>query len=167
MVFQLLPALMLLVRLAAAVAAAPPTSYPEVIPGPGFPTLASLGLISAELYSESPVVRAWFPVLNRAHTTDLSVTPPEKRAVLYDAVCQTYTTADVDNVIACFNYLAKIGGNCVVHGENVNFCTVGDAAVTGSNTSGENSASSSWYAGAFSFFFGFVEIGDWCAKPGG
>ncbi|KAI0059299.1 hypothetical protein BV25DRAFT_1137433 [Artomyces pyxidatus] len=104
-------------------AVAAPTVHPTVVPGPGLPTLAELGITSEELYARPPSLQA--------------------RAALYDPVCETYTTADVDNVIACFNYLESIGGNaCTVDGDNVQFCYSGDAQVTGSNISGTGSASS-------------------------
>lgn len=64
----------------------------------------------------------------------------------YNSVCQTYTTGAVDNVIACYNYLVSIGNNaCGLSGDNVQFCSSGNAQITGSNVSGTGSASSSWY----------------------
>ncbi|KAI0059297.1 hypothetical protein BV25DRAFT_1918544 [Artomyces pyxidatus] len=104
-------------------AVAAPTVHPTVVPGPGLPTLAELGITSEELYARPPSLQA--------------------RAALYSPVCQTYSTGDVDDVIACFNYLEAIGGNaCTVDGDNVQFCYAGDAQVTGSNESGYPSASS-------------------------
>ncbi len=38
----------------AAAVAAPPKVYPEVIPGPGLPSLAELNLTSAQLYEMGP-----------------------------------------------------------------------------------------------------------------
>jgi hypothetical protein len=38
------------------VAGAAASSYPEVIPGPGLPSLAELGLRSADLFTTTPVV---------------------------------------------------------------------------------------------------------------
>ncbi|KAF8841805.1 hypothetical protein BDN67DRAFT_900721 [Paxillus ammoniavirescens] len=111
-----------LCALASAVVAVPATTpdYPELTPGPGMPTLTSLNLTSADLYTMGP--------------------PPLKS---YTSVCQTYSTAGVDNVIACFNYLNSIGNNaCGVSGDCVIFCTAGDADISGSNVSGGPSASS-------------------------
>ena len=67
------------------------------------------------------------------------------RSAEFNNECFTYTTAGVDNVIACFNYLQAIGFHaCTVNGDNVQFCYAGDAQVTGSNVSGGPSASSLW-----------------------
>ncbi|KIJ64457.1 hypothetical protein HYDPIDRAFT_40205 [Hydnomerulius pinastri MD-312] len=98
----------------------------EVIPGPGLPSLESLGLTSEELFAKGP------PATKRGEV--------EKR---YTNVCQTYSTGSVDNVIACFNYLEALGTKaCGVNGDNVIMCTAGDAEVSGSNISGGPSASS-------------------------
>lgn len=69
-----------------------------------------------------------------------------ERSPEYNSVCETYTTAGVDNVIACFNYLQAIGGNaCGVGSDSSQFCYAGDAEITGTNVSGTSSASSLWY----------------------
>ena len=63
----------------------------------------------------------------------------------YNSVCETYTTANVDDTIACFNYLVSIGNNaCGLSGDNIQFCHAGSAQITGSNVSGTGSASSAW-----------------------
>ncbi|KAI0058211.1 hypothetical protein BV25DRAFT_1841192 [Artomyces pyxidatus] len=104
-------------------AVAAPTVHPTVVPGPGLPTLEELGLTSEELYAKQPSFQT--------------------RDALYNNACETWTLADVDNVIACFNYLESIGGHaCTVNGDWVQFCYSGDAQVTGSNESGYPSASS-------------------------
>ena len=57
------PALCIVVGLISNVAALPAadvearTDYPTVIPGPGLPSLESLGLTSADLYTKKPSVR--------------------------------------------------------------------------------------------------------------
>ncbi|KIJ12783.1 hypothetical protein PAXINDRAFT_14347 [Paxillus involutus ATCC 200175] len=127
-----------LCALTSAVAAVPATTpdYPELVPGPGMPTLASLNLTSAGLYGMGPPPS----LAKRTAGAELDA-ELEKR---YTSVCQTYSTAGVDNVIACFNYLTSIGGNaCGVSGDWVIFCTAGDADISGSNVSGGPSASSS------------------------
>lgn len=63
----------------------------------------------------------------------------------YTNVCQTYSTGSVQNVQACYNYLLALGTTeCVVNGDNVVFCTAGDAGIGGSNISGTSSAHSYW-----------------------
>ncbi|CCM03423.1 uncharacterized protein FIBRA_05554 [Fibroporia radiculosa] len=101
----------------------------EVIPGPSFPSLESLGLTSEELFAKGP------PPALTSRITEL-----QKR---YDPVCQGYSTGSVDNVIACFNYLEALGTTaCTVNGDDVIMCTAGDAEVGGSNISGDSSVSS-------------------------
>jgi hypothetical protein len=57
------PALCIVLGLISNVAALPAadvetrTDYPTVVPGPGLPSLESLGLTSAELYTKKPSVR--------------------------------------------------------------------------------------------------------------
>ncbi|KAI0059302.1 hypothetical protein BV25DRAFT_1779087, partial [Artomyces pyxidatus] len=117
------PALFLIAATALSTfAVAAPAVHPTVVPGPGLPTLAELGLTSEELYARPPSLRT--------------------RAALYSPVCQTYSTGSVDNVIACFNYLEAIGGHACTVAQNVQFCYAGDAQVMGSNVSGTESASS-------------------------
>ncbi|CCM06405.1 uncharacterized protein FIBRA_08666 [Fibroporia radiculosa] len=100
----------------------------EVIPGPGFPSLESLGLTSEELFAKGP-----------PPTLTSRITGLQKR---YDNVCQTWSTASVDNVIACFNYLEALGTQACGVTQNVIMCTAGDAEISGSNISGGPSASS-------------------------
>ncbi|KAJ3719155.1 hypothetical protein C8R42DRAFT_643442 [Lentinula raphanica] len=101
------------------------TIYPEVHPGPGLPTLAELNLTSEALYTISP----------KFDSRELGDQPAlASRSSLYTDNCQTYSTANVDDVIACFNYLENIGSNtCGFSGDNVQFCYAGTAQITGSN----------------------------------
>ncbi|KAH9475652.1 hypothetical protein JR316_0011209 [Psilocybe cubensis] len=125
-----------------------PTVYPDVIPGPGFPSLESLNLTSKDLYTMKPP------------TFDLSLT---SRSAEYDANCFTFTTADVDNTIACFNYLVSIGNNaCTVPADNIAFCRAGDAAIGGSNlhqTSGAASSACKDVATAVQWIFTNCNVG--------
>ncbi|KAF9523320.1 hypothetical protein CPB83DRAFT_898897 [Crepidotus variabilis] len=101
---------------------ASPAVYPEVIPGPGLPSLESLGLTSKDLYTTKPQL------------TSSSSSSLEARSASYTDNCFTFTTANVDNTIACYNYLVNIGNNaCTVPGDNIVFCRAGDAAIGGSN----------------------------------
>ncbi|KAF8838063.1 hypothetical protein BDN67DRAFT_982806 [Paxillus ammoniavirescens] len=145
-----------LCALASAVVAVPATtpSYPELIPGPGMPSLASLNLTTADLHAMGPPPS----LTERAAGAELD--PELKKR--YTSVCQTYSTGGVDNVIACFNYLNSIGNNaCGVSGDNVVFCTAGDAGVSGSNVSGGPSASSACrdVATAVQWIFTYCNVG--------
>ncbi|KAF9531290.1 hypothetical protein CPB83DRAFT_849704 [Crepidotus variabilis] len=107
-----------------------PTLYPEVIPGPGLPSLASLNLTSKDLHTMKPQFS--------------SSSALESRSADFDSHCFTYTTGNIDNTIACYNYLASIGNNaCVVPGDNIAFCRVGDVLIGGSNLHQTSGAASS------------------------
>ncbi|KAF9522969.1 hypothetical protein CPB83DRAFT_911019 [Crepidotus variabilis] len=98
---------------------ASPTMFPEVVPGPGLPSLESLGLTSKELWAMKP----------KSFNSSL-----EARSANFDNRCFTYSTADVGNTIACFNYLVAIGDQtCTVSGHTRLLCNVGDAAIEGVN----------------------------------
>jgi len=103
------------------------TEYPEVIPGPGLPSLASLNLTSAELYERVP--------------TDEQLSTLKAR---FNLQCGFPGPAcPVANAVACFNFLNALGHQaCGVNGDNVMFCTAGGCNWFGSNISGGPSASS-------------------------
>ncbi|KAJ3719156.1 hypothetical protein C8R42DRAFT_628616 [Lentinula raphanica] len=106
------------------------TTYPEVVPGPGLPSLAELNLTSEALYTMTPSF-----LENRE--SEFS-----GRSELWTNTCFTYTTANVDDVIACFNYLENIGStNCGVENTNVQFCYAGTAQITGSSIVGPSASS--------------------------
>ncbi|KAH8811185.1 hypothetical protein F5884DRAFT_876339 [Xylogone sp. PMI_703] len=113
------------------VASALPTAdkvYPEVIPGPGLPSLASLGLTSEELYTMKPNET----VVKRAPAFDPGCGPSDA----------AYT--DVNDIIACFNYLNSLGHqNCAVPSGAgvVQMCRAGNGQILGQ---GLNGATSSW-----------------------
>ncbi|KAJ3840648.1 hypothetical protein F5878DRAFT_522322, partial [Lentinula raphanica] len=127
--------------------------YPELIPGPGFPTLAELNLTSEQLYTMTPNLQ----------TPVVPISPElASRSDRYTNECFTYTTANVDDVIACFNYLQNIGSNtCAVNGDNVQFCYAGTAQISGSNISGTSSAASrcSDVALAVQWIFTYCNVG--------
>ncbi|RDL29891.1 uncharacterized protein BP5553_10518 [Venustampulla echinocandica] len=72
-------------------------SVSEVVPGPGLPTLAELGVTSPDLYNEIPA----------------ALSSHSKREDKHDgAICTSFGGTGytpVEHVIACFNYLVKIG----------------------------------------------------------
>ncbi|KAJ6582591.1 hypothetical protein DFH09DRAFT_1145605 [Mycena vulgaris] len=100
---------------------------PEVIPGPGLPSLASLGLTSADLYKRVP--------------TSEEMKRLEAR---FNIMCGEIPPAcSVADAVGCFNFLNALGTQaCTVNGENVIFCTAGPCKWGGSNISGGPSASS-------------------------
>lgn len=138
-------------NVAAVPASGPAKVYPEVVPGPGLPTLAELGLTSEQLYttnSTQSIGKLGTGLV--LHDVHLLMPPIELREAIarsadYTSMCYTYTTGSVDNVIACFNYLVNIGTHaCGVGPGSVQFCYAGDAQVTGTNIYGYPSVSSSW-----------------------
>ena len=69
------------------------------------------------------------------------------RSADYTPECQTYSTGAVNDVIACFNYLVNIGNNaCEITNPDLVtwFCEAGTAAISGDNTSGQPTVSSTW-----------------------
>jgi hypothetical protein len=86
---------------------AAPKSYPEVIPGPGLPSLASLNLTSADLYELD------------YHTILSDITSREESAPLvprFNLNCDGQKCQATD-AVACINYLAMLGSETC----NMNF----------------------------------------------
>ncbi|MCJ1475074.1 hypothetical protein MMC13_003734 [Lambiella insularis] len=131
---------------AAANPASPLTkAYPEVHPGPGLPSLASLGLASADLYQSTPALLTK-PSIPSSHPKQPTVPPslgskPAERHTAFTNACQggEDATAAVDDVIACFNYLQSIGNyDCtVLAGDQPQMCRAGTASVEGASVTGE------------------------------
>ncbi|KAL6716107.1 hypothetical protein ACLMJK_005673 [Lecanora helva] len=108
-------------------------SYPEVKPGPGLPSLASLNVTSAQLYQAKP---ATLPTGRYALATEVN------------GLCGGVRDdpAPVDDVIACFNYLTQLGHQaCVVPPKTgVQFCEAGDASIEGEAYETDKTVSSYW-----------------------
>ncbi|KIM21872.1 hypothetical protein M408DRAFT_333198 [Serendipita vermifera MAFF 305830] len=99
----------------------PDDDYPEVVPGPGMPSLASLGLTSKDLY-EGAGVTGKRDLLTRFDR------------ICYDNGCGRVPRGDAQ---ACINYLRNLGTQrCGLSGENVVMCSAGVAIVGGSNITG-------------------------------
>ncbi|KAK3299464.1 uncharacterized protein B0H64DRAFT_100563 [Chaetomium fimeti] len=114
-----------LASLQGAMAAPAAEVFPEVIPGPGLPSLADLGLTSAQLY-KMPTPKQLAARLD----------PLNKR---FDAKCGPAENAytNVNDIIACYHYLNNLGTTmCVGSSANNVFCTAGLAHVTGSTPFG-------------------------------
>jgi len=99
--------------------------YPEVIPGPGLPSLASLNLTSAELYERVPT-KAQLSTLATQFNLLCNVPGPD---------------CPVANAVACSNFLFALGQQaCSVSG-NVVFCTAGGCNWFGSSLDGSVASS--------------------------
>ncbi|KAH8704358.1 hypothetical protein GQ44DRAFT_764154 [Phaeosphaeriaceae sp. PMI808] len=105
-------------------------AVPEVIPGPGLPSLESLGLTSAEL-----------------HAMGLPDIPKDEMHILFDAKCGPSEGAygPIGDSIACYNYLRSLGTTlCGVRGPGwpvVEMCRSGNAHVIAQTLTGNNEAS--------------------------
>uniref|UniRef100_A0A8H7XK45 Uncharacterized protein n=1 Tax=Psilocybe cubensis TaxID=181762 RepID=A0A8H7XK45_PSICU len=111
----------------------PPTDseYPEVIPGPGLPSLESLGLTSADLY--------------RNRTMNALSSRNEDDYIIY---CLTGgATTSVSTAQVCINYLSSLGtGDCMVpaNPDVITFCSSGQSVICGTNVWGNGQAVHSW-----------------------
>ncbi|KAF9564235.1 hypothetical protein CPC08DRAFT_789407 [Agrocybe pediades] len=127
--------LLLCATLAVQVSAAPAADATvEIIPGPGLPSLQSLGLTSADIFRMSA---------ERSVTARNEVETSLTKRI--DTTCQNIAghTVSAANAAACVTFLRNLGTQaCGVNGDNVIFCQAGDAAIGGSNVSGGPSASS-------------------------
>ncbi|KAL2136126.1 hypothetical protein VTI74DRAFT_5349 [Chaetomium olivicolor] len=107
---------------------AAPKVYPEVIPGPGLPSLAELNVTSAQLYEMG------MPEELQARAQEL-----DKR---FTGRCGPAEAAytNVNDIIACFHYLQNLGTQACVAGENTVMCTAGQAHIYGSALNGGTSS---------------------------
>jgi hypothetical protein len=133
------PLMLLLIGLRSIQAATTaPKLYPEVVPGPGLPTLAELNITSAQLYEMGP------PVL-KAHVL-------AGMATAYQPTCgpSDAAYANEDDIIACFHYLDSLGTTrCVATRgmEGNRMCKAGGAQVVGLSLANTQS-SSCWHVHA-------------------
>ncbi|KAF9533318.1 hypothetical protein CPB83DRAFT_943197 [Crepidotus variabilis] len=112
-----------------------PTIYPEIIPGPGLPSLESLNLTSKNLYTMKPQF----------------LLEPRSSNSASDVDCTSFANSNtnLNDALACYNYLAAVNmrdQTCAVSGDNVRFVEAGEAMIGGSNlhqTPGD-AASSCW-----------------------
>ncbi|UNI21109.1 hypothetical protein JDV02_007127 [Purpureocillium takamizusanense] len=110
-------------------------SYPEVIPGPGLPSLAELGVTSAELYSMGlpPHSAATRHLAGRAPTFEPRCGPSDG------------AYANVNDIIACYHYLDRLGGQACGTGDNyavVEFCRAGSGHIIGQALTSRSTSSS-------------------------
>ncbi|KAM0740123.1 hypothetical protein ACQRIT_005307 [Beauveria bassiana] len=129
--------------------------YPEVVPGPGLPSLESLGLTSEDLYKMEPASPGIFlahliPSIREIadKVADTEVNARASLAPMFNPVCATDSRAytAVNNLNACERYLARIGlQDCTVPSnfKTVRYCFSGDADVNGVSITGR-SLTSTW-----------------------
>ncbi|KAJ3495807.1 hypothetical protein NLG97_g3127 [Lecanicillium saksenae] len=102
--------------------------YPEVIPGPGLPSLESLGLTSEELWTKP------FPEIEEG-----------KLVARFEPFCsfpdRAYTS--VNDLRACYNYLNALGSTaCEIDPDHiVGMCSSGGATVYGASLVGHRTSS--------------------------
>jgi hypothetical protein len=126
--------------------------YPEVIPGYGLPSLASLNLTSAELYQRvpSPGKRTLFlnvtQVLTSAIFNSDIVAGLERR---FNLVCNQVAQCSLSDASACANFINALGHQaCNVPNSFLTsntFCTAGGCKWYGTNwKTGGGAVSSFW-----------------------
>jgi hypothetical protein len=103
-------------------------AYLEVIPGPGLPSLAELGLTSKMLYAIKPNLS------NKEPSANL------KRQVGYPW-CNPIWSAKADgaDITACYNYLNNLGQTPCVASDAVSYvvmCTAGSGNIVGESRNG-------------------------------
>ncbi|KFY31695.1 hypothetical protein V493_00875 [Pseudogymnoascus sp. VKM F-4281 (FW-2241)] len=112
----------------------------EVTPGPGLPTLKELGITSADLYK---IGRPDSSVKSSSGDDSVKTSSIEAR---FEPRCGPVESAytNVNDVIACYNYLKKLGNkNCVApeHLGIVRFCGAGAAVISGQSLDSSGSSS--------------------------
>lgn len=118
------------------VAALPVTDYPEIIPGPGMPSLTSLNLTSADLHKRIPVSNSI--LTKRVNSCGLEFGD--------SSTIQGWA----GDGWACYNYLSNIPlVNCQIGagiGTRQEWCRIGSIKVEGINNSQDGAPQSSyWY----------------------
>ena len=151
--------LALLLSILTLVKSSPVAASPIVIPGPGLPSLESLGLTSEDLFN-MPLIRTSVPSQSSNVNASSKATADFTAAPGFDSICldQASYGAPPSAIQGCLNYLdtAKASANCVVAGPNLYkevFCTSsanGDAGpfamIVGQNIgSAPGGTSSRWY----------------------
>ncbi|KAK4243613.1 hypothetical protein C7999DRAFT_36055 [Corynascus novoguineensis] len=107
---------------------AAPKVYPEVIPGPGMPSLVELNTTTTELYEMG------LPE-GRDESTMFGTPTFEPRCGPAE-----YAYTKVDHIISCYNYLRKLGSRTCTAEENTVLCTAGEAHVYGVAWNGHTSS---------------------------
>jgi hypothetical protein len=133
--------------------------YPEVIPGPGLPSLASLNLTSAELYQRIPSPGRSSSFLNvNEILTRTNSDVMERLERRFSLICNEVPQCSISDATACFNFLNALGHQaCTVPGPigaSSTFCTAGGCHWFGGNLKeGGGSVSSFWYVSTYKEIF--------------
>jgi hypothetical protein len=117
--------ILLFVFLTSVTAAPAASNAIQVVPGPGLPSLESLGITSADLFDKNfkPIIQS---------DNKLPAAKLFKRQS--PASCQTDYQATRGNAIACRNYLIQTGTYTCSSGDSyATLCTAGDAEIVGWN----------------------------------
>lgn len=124
-----------------------PTSnaYSEVIPGEGMPSLAELGLTSEQLYTMPVEASMSLRIPNICVTTNI-IQDAEKILTRAAAKCGPVEAAytDVNDVVACYNYLKNLGTRDCAVGRNYArsvFVHAGRARVIGQGSTAKATSS--------------------------
>ncbi|KFX86890.1 hypothetical protein V495_05253 [Pseudogymnoascus sp. VKM F-4514 (FW-929)] len=107
----------------------------EVVPGPGLPSLQELGITSAELYK-----------IGRPDSSADDSVKTSSIEARFEPKCGPSEAAytNVNDVIACYNYLKKLGTKKCSVPDNfgiAHFCTAGNAEVTGQSLKSKGTSS--------------------------
>jgi hypothetical protein len=125
--------------------------YPEVIPGPGLPSLASLNITSAELYRTVPTQgkNSLFLTLHQFSYATNFLDIKKSLARRFPLLCNEVPQCSIADATACFNFLNALGHQaCTVPGPvggSSTFCTAGGCHWFGGNIKqGGGPVSSFW-----------------------
>ena len=149
MSFKIATVILLLGTLSSAMAVRS-SDFPEVIPGPGMPSLASLGVTSEELYNMplnvTGIETLW---IEWASWLIATLAPDGEISVLYDNHCgpdNSFYARTID-VIALYNYLLFLPPNqqCVATDAGVTYGAAGTARILGISRQSGRTQSDKWY----------------------
>lgn len=142
-----------------ATASAAPAPADELIPGPGFPSLESLGLTRKDLQEMGPVkslspaaityhppilITAIVPESYNAHRARSALLSGKRANAATIPTCEDNYTVSKNGAQACINFINALGTKpCTVSGKFVqNMCTAQGASIMGANIKNLASVSS-------------------------
>jgi hypothetical protein len=128
-----------------------PNNEPLVIPGPGMPSLDSLGLTSANLFDEN-FMTSYFAnqTTKRSDGSERDIYGGARVEKRFPDQCINYKArASVQGAVACANYLQALGEtSCTAPPEGITMCysTAGSSGITSyvSGHSVESTPQTSW-----------------------
>ncbi|OBT56884.1 hypothetical protein VE04_01982 [Pseudogymnoascus sp. 24MN13] len=139
--FSIISAFMALLAVGASATAAP-APVDGLIPGPGFPSLESLGLTRKDLEAMGRVA---IPESYNAHKIRGALLSGKRASAASIPTCENNYTLPRNGAQACVNYLAALGSkSCAVSGRFVQqMCTDNGASIMGANIKNLASVASS------------------------